>query len=403
MARLLTRAIFNAGLITLWMMAFASAQEQPAMDAETLGLRGAVAEPAPAARQAGLRLGSFQIDPSLETGVSHQSSETNKTLGAKVVAQSQWSRHDLRLETQIDTASRRGLAAEKWTARAVLNGRLDITARLAATGELRYSMTADEEEQDQTNYGASAGVRVTPGPLEVTLRGSLDYRRVGDPVTGSESGNDYRETASELRVAYDRGAILAPFVEARLTDRNTGTVSGFDGDASLWELRGGVQIDRGEKFTGELSAGIGQIRPRDSRRDPLNGLLWAASLTWSPVRLTTITLDASGGVQFSETTDLTDSTMTNGIRNTSIALRAERSFNYRLDGFARASYSYGSYSGIDRADETMLFETGLSYALTPQSSLFGSFTHERSRSRRADQAEDDDRSNGVAVRLQVRR
>nr|WP_306268280.1 outer membrane beta-barrel protein [Pararhizobium sp. IMCC3301] len=403
MARLLTRAIFNAGMITLWMMAFASAQEQPGTDAETLGLRGVAAEPAPAARQAGLRLGSFQIDPSLEIGVSHKSGETNKTLGAKVVVQSQWNRNDLRLETKFDTASRRGLNVEQWTAAAVLNGRLDITARLAATGELRYSMTADEEEQDQTNYGATAAVLVTPGPLEVKLRGSLDYQMVGDPVAGSESGNDYRETAAELRLAYDRGAILAPFVQAVLTDRKTGTVTGFDGDATLWELRGGVQIDRGEKFSGEVSAGIGQIRTRDSRRDTLNGLLWAASLTWSPVRLTTITLDASGGLQFSETTDLTDSTMTNGIRNTRIALRAERNFNYRLDGFARASYSYGSYSGIDRADQTMLFETGLTYALTPQSSLFASFTHERSRSSGADQAEDDERSNGVAVRLQVRR
>lgn len=403
MARLLTRAIFNAVMFTLSMMAIASAQQQSAVEAVNLELRGTLAEQQPTARQAGLRLGSFRIDPVLEAGVSHQGGETSKTLGARAVVQSQWNRNDLRLETRIDTASRRGMAIERWSAGAVLNGRYDISARLATTGELRAFRNVDDDEQDQTNYGASAAVLVIPGPLELSLRGSLDYRTVGDPVTGSESSNDFREMASDLRVAYNRGAILAPFVQAVWTGRRSGTVSGFDGDASRWELRGGVQIDRGEKFSGEVSAGIGQIRTRDSRRDNLSGVLWAASLTWSPVRLTTITLDTSGELQFSETTDLTDGAMADGIRNTAVALRAQRSFNSRLDGFARASYSYSTYSGIDRSDETMLFETGLTYSLTPHSSLFGSFIHERSRSRGADQAEDDDRSNGVAVRLQVRR
>lgn len=404
MARQLTRAIFNAIMFNLCLVSLASAQEQGVFNAEDLEFRDVEEQP----DETGLRLGSFQINSQVEVGISHQrtkttedSNETTQTFSADSQIVSQWSRHELRLETRLDAASRRGLRVQDWTIGLVAGGRRDISGRLSANGELRLSHNVSEDDQDETNYGATAGFRIAPGPLEMNLRGSADFRKVGDPVAGSENGNDFRDFDAELRLAYNRGAILAPFVETRVTHRRTGMVDGFDGDATRWELRTGLQIDRGEKLTGEVSVGIGHIRTKDSQRDSLNSLLWATSLAWSPMRLTTITLSASTDLAFSQTTDLTASKMASGIRSTGIALRAERSFNHRLDGFASADYNYSSYGDIDRSDETMLFSTGLTYALTPDSSLFASFTHERSQSSGSDQAEDDEISNGLAVRLQI--
>lgn len=417
MARQLTRSIINAIMFSLCVMPLASAQQQDVLVDDALELRDTEPQlPADAGPveqvndpQTGLRLGSFAVNSQLELGMSHQrtdsdedSNSTTQTFGAETRIQSQWSRHELRLETRIDAATPRGLHIQDWSVGVVANGRRDISARLSATGELRLSHDVSQDDQDTTNYGASAGLRLAPGPLEMNLRGSVDLRRVGDPVAGSESGNDFRDLEGELRLAYNRGAILAPFVETAITHRDTGTIDGFDGDATRWVLRTGLQIDRGEKLTGEVSVGVGHIRTEDDQRDNLASLLWATSLTWSPVRLTTVSLSAAGDVTFSETTDLTSANMTNGLRTTSIALRAERSFNVRLDGFASANYNYSSYDGIDRSDTSMLFSTGLTYALTPDSSLFASFTHERSQSSGSDQSEDDETSNGMSVRLQIR-
>lgn len=409
MAHLLTRTIINAIMLSLCAMSLASAQEQSTPALEDLELRDVDAAESADDGESGLRLGSFQVNSQMEAGVSYQrtksddkSSETTQTFSAESEIESQWSRHELRLETRFDAASQRGLKVQDWSVGLAVNGRRDISGRLSANGELRLSHDASEDDQNETNYGVTAGLRIAPGPLEMNLRGSVDVLRVGDPVTGSENGNDFRDLEGELRLAYNRGAILAPFVETRVTHRNTGILDGFDGDATRWELRSGLQIDRGEKLTGEVSVGIGHIRTKDAQRDNLNALLWGASLTWSPVRLTTVTLSASSGLAFSETTDLTASSMTSGLRTTNIALRAERSFNYRLDGFATADYNYSSYGDIDRSDETMLFSTGLTYSLTPDSSLFASFTHERSQSNGSDHDEEDEVSNGVSVKLQIR-
>ncbi len=417
MARQLTRAIINAIMFSLCVMPLAFAQQQDVLVVDELELRDtdplAQTDVNPAERvddpQTGLRLGSFEVNSEVELGISHQRTEsdedsnsTTQTFGAETRIQSQWSRHELRLETRVDAATPRGLSIQDWSVDVVANGRRDISGRLSANGELRLSHDVSQDDQDTTNYGATVGLRLAPGPLEMNLRGSVDLRRVGDPVAGSESGNDFRDLEGELRLAYNRGAILAPFVETVVTRRHTGIIDSFDGDATRWVLRTGLQIDRGEKLTGEVSVGIGHIRTEDDQRDNLNSLIWATSLRWSPVRLTTISLSAAGDVAFSQTTDLTSANMTNGLRTTSVALRADRSFNIRLDGFASANYNYSSYDGIDRSDQSMLFSTGLTYALTPDSSLFASFTHERSQSSGSDQSEDDETSNGMSVRLQIR-
>ncbi len=416
MARLLTRAIFNAIMVSLCVMSFASAQEQDPLAEggeplaiDDLVLRDTNPPETDEETQTGLRLGSFQVNSQAEVGVSYQrteadekSSQTTQTFSTETQIESQWSRHELRLETRVDAASQRGLSLQDWSVGLIANGRRDISGRVSVNGELRLSHDSSEDDQDQTNYGATVGLRIAPGPLEMNLRGSTNLRRVGDPVAGSENGNDFRDIDGELRLAYNRGAILAPFVETRVTHRRTGTIDGFDGDATRWILRTGLQIDRGEKLTGEVSVGVGHIRTKDAQRDNLDSLLWATSLTWSPMRLTTVSLSAAGDLAFSETSDLTASKMTSGIRTTSFALRAERSFNVRLDGFASADYTYSSYGDIDRSDEAMLFSTGLTYALTPDSSLFANFTHERTQSSGSDQAEDDETNNALSVRLQIR-
>lgn len=403
MVRPLNRLIISAAVLLLsWTLA-AFAQEENSFDTLDLELRESLAQQDEVDRVTGLRLGSFQVNPVLEAGIAHQDSETTKTLRGELGIESQWSRHSLRLDTQVETASRRGLTVSDWSAGATLTGRRDISERVNVTGELRLSHQGSDDEQDQTLYGTVGTLTVVPGPLEFTLRSSFDGQHVGDAVAGADTSNNFKEYGAQMRVAYRRNAVFSPFVQADYTRQDTGTISNFNGDASRWELRTGLLIDRGEKLSGEVSIGTGRINTNDASRDELSSLLWAASLVWSPVRLTTVSLDASGSLDFNDTTNLAGTTMTSGVKNNSIALRAERSFNYRLDGFFNTSISHEDYGDIDRTDRTFLVGAGLTYNLTPDSSLLGEVTHERTSSAGIDQNEDDERSNGISLRYQLRK
>lgn len=403
MVRPLVRLIISAAVLLLsWTLA-AFAQEENPFDTLDLELRESLAQQDEVSRVTGLRLGSFQVNPVLEAGIAHQDSETTKTLRGEVGIESQWSRHSLRLDTEVETASRRGLTVSDWSAGATLTGRRDISERVNVTGELRLSHQESDDEQDETLYGTVGTLTVVPGPLEFTLRGSFDGQHVGDAVAGADTSNNFKEYGAQMRVAYRRNAVFSPFIQTDYTRQDTGTISNFNGDASRWELRTGLLIDRGEKLSGEVSIGTGRINTNDASRDELSSLLWAASLVWSPVRLTTVSLDASGSLNFNDTTNLAGTTMTSGVKSNSIALRAERSFNYRLDGFFNTSLSHEDYGDIDRTDRTFLVGAGLTYNLTPDSSLLGEVTHERTSSSGVDQNEDDERSNGISLRYQLRK
>ncbi|MEP0519401.1 MAG: outer membrane beta-barrel protein [Hyphomicrobiales bacterium] len=403
MAGSLVSSICSAAIVLLSWTLTASAQEENTFDQLDLELRDSLAQQDEVSRITGLRLGSFQANPVLEVGVSHQDSETTKTLRGELSIESQWSRHSLRLDTEVDTASRRGLSVSDWSIGATLSGRRDISERVNAAGELRLSHEGSEDEQDQTLYGLTGTLTVAPGPTEISLRGSFDGQRVGDAVAGADTNNNFRQYGTGVRAAYRRSAVLSPFIQADYTKQNTGTVSNFNGDASRWELRTGLIIDRGEKLSGEVAIGAGRISTSDASRDELSSLLWSASLVWSPVRLTTVTLDTAGTLEFNDTTDLAGTTMTSGVRSNSFALRAERSFNYRLDGFANTGLTHEDYGDIDRTDHTFVVSAGLAYKLTPDSSLLGEVTHERTSSSGVDQDEEDERSNGISLRFQLRK
>lgn len=403
MVRPLVISITCAAMLMLSWTFAAFAQEENPFDTLDLELRESLAQQDEVTRVTGLRLGSFQANPVLEIGISHQDNETTKTLRGELGIESQWSRHSLRLDTQVETASRKGLSVSEWSAGATITARRDISERVNVSGELRLSHQVSDDEQDQTLFGAASTLTVAPGPLEVSLRGSFDGQHVGDAVAGADSSNNFRQYGSTVRAAYRRNAVLSPFVQVDYSLQRTGTISNFNGDASRWELRSGLLIDRGEKLSGEVSVGAGRINTSDAGRDDLSSLLWSASLVWSPVRLTTVTLDVAGTLDFNDTTDLAGTTMTSGVQESSFALRGERSFNYRLDGFVNTSFSHEDYGDIDRTDRTFLVGAGLTYSLTPDSSLLGEVTHERTSSSGVDQNEEDERSSGVSLRFQLRK
>ncbi|MBL4646992.1 MAG: outer membrane beta-barrel protein [Rhizobiales bacterium] len=348
----------------------------------------------------GLRLGSFNADISLEVGLATDGHSMSKDIGGNVDIRSQWSRHELRLQTGLEINSDEKLDMTAWSTDLRLSGRRDISHRTNVTGAFSVTHSVADDSQDQTQYNFSAGLDVQPGPVSLSLRGALDLQYVGDAVAGEESSDNHKQLTVGLRASYNPDSIISPFIDIEVSHQNTARLSGFDGDARRIQAVTGLRLDRGEKFTAEIAMGIGFIKAEDTRRKEIRAYLWSASLVWSPIRLTTITATAAGRLDFSETTDLGNLVMASGLRGTKVSLRGERSFNSDLDGFAEISYDRSSYVSIDRVDHDFQFSAGLTYKLTPDSRVVAQFTHTGSFSSGASQNIANEHDDTVSLRYQ---
>ncbi len=365
--------------------------QNPAVDANT---------PQAPPHETGLRLGTFKAEVTLEAGLATDGHSLSKDVSGEVDLTSLWSRHELRLQTGVEVNSDEKLDLTGWSTDLRLSGRRDISHRTSATGAFSVTHSVADESQDQTQYNLSAGLNVQPGPVSLSLRGSLDLQFVGDAVAGEEAADEHKAIALGIRASYQPEAVLSPFIDVEVSHRDTARISGFDGDAQRIQATTGLRLDRGEKFTAEVAMGLGFMKAEDSRRKEIRAYLWSASLVWSPIRLTTITASAAGRLDYSQTTDLGNLVMASGLKGTNASLRAERSFNSKLDGFAEVSYDRSSYVAIDRVDHDFEFSAGLTYKLTPDSRVVAQFTHTSSYGSGAAQNSSKDRDDTVSLRYQ---
>ena len=90
-----------------------------------------------------------------------------------------------------------------------------------------------------------------------------------------------------LRTGYEISPALTPFVELefghRFYDLDVDS-NGFDRAATRIGARAGLELDLGEKFSGEFSAGWINEDLADPRLASVSGPSVSADLNWSPVR-----------------------------------------------------------------------------------------------------------------------
>ena len=114
---------------------------------------------------------------------------------------------------------------------------------------------------------------------------------------GTISQEDRNSTlvAGVLRTGYEISPALTPFVEVeyghRFYDLDVDS-NGFERAATRTGARAGVELDLGEKFSGELAAGWINEDLADKRLASVSGPSVSADLNWSPVRGTIVGLDA---------------------------------------------------------------------------------------------------------------
>ncbi|HWK64855.1 MAG TPA: outer membrane beta-barrel protein [Rhizobiaceae bacterium] len=348
----------------------------------------------------GLRLGTFTVRPSLETGLTGTSnadfspvpesavlSETTLRLNAI----SDWSRHSASFNA-FGTLRESVSGAELDEKSAGFDGalELDLGYDYRALASLGYVIAPESASSPativetvgrpirQTLLG-SLGLEKDLGRLRFAVTGRAERDWYGDaelPTGGTISQQDRDSTLGTLvlRGGYELSPALTPFAEVEVGRRDyqlETDSNGFQRSTNRLGARAGVAVDINEKLEGEISAGWIEERFDDPRLVPVSGPTIDADLAWSPIRGTIVGLSAATTVESATAVDESGSLLY------AARLDVQREMRANLTGNIAFGAAYRDYAGIGGHDLTLGAEAGLTYWLNRYVGLTTRARHER--------------------------
>lgn len=270
----------------------------------------------------GLRLGTFTVVPTLEQGLTWTSNADSSPGGSEAIL----SETTLRLNAASDWSLHAATGEAYGTFRKSLSGdevselqggisgslRLDLAHEYTALARLGYTVRPEsasspviiagvEDQPLRHTIDGSLGLAKDIGKLRLSATGEVtrdqyaDAKLIGGGTLSQEERNATLATL-RLRTGYQISPALTPFVEGEIGRRFydlKDDSAGYQRSANRYALRAGVMVDLEEKLSGEASLGWITEDLDDKRLDSISGLALAASLDWSPVRGTTVSLDGS--------------------------------------------------------------------------------------------------------------
>ena len=277
---------------------------------------GGLAVAQPAFDPLGIRAGRFILRPSLQSSVGYTSNSIQDAGGdgsafvsnqAALAIETDLARHaaGLQIDANLDRFSS---GEDEFDADLNINGnvRYDIDSDTAVTGLLSINIGEDDLNgiADDPLEGTVVGTLQLDHQLRqidtrTQLRGSRningDFTDAAGNTISQDDQNSYL-VGLNFRGTLRRGGAFSPFVEGDVSREFFDEGPGGIGPApTVTGLRGlvGLEIDRGDKLTGEVSIGYGQNSVDIAGIDDFGGIFAEANLVWSPQRLTTITYNAT--------------------------------------------------------------------------------------------------------------
>lgn len=335
----------------------------------------------------GLRVGTFIVYPSVETGIEYTDNAllSNRgrrddfvyTVEPELRVESDWARHSASLSfasnhefydqnstedaDEIEASGRVRIDVTRAT-------NLNLRAGYALSQERRGSADVPDdatEEPDETTWDVAAWINHRFNRLTARLQGDLEVNEFGDVDTAgggttSNSDRDFYEVGGTLRLGYEISPALQPFIEGGYSLRRHNDEiddDGFRRDSDGYEVAAGVEINTGPILRGEVSVGYERRDFDDSRLDPIDGLTVDANLTWSPTRLTSVRLSAA--------TDIEETSVAgaSGSIERSVGLSLAHSLSYNLTGEIGVTYVNSTFEGSSLEEDTYEISAGLDYLL----------------------------------------
>lgn len=264
----------------------------------------------------GIRIGRFIMRPAIsEKIVGERSSSGNSTQSrlfsrteGNVELLSDWSRHELRLEgTGVFEKNLSGDASTDPAVDFDAALRLDLASETTATLRAGYSFAREDETDPNALQGATtqAGVHTLKAGAGLErsaglFRGRFDIDGVRETYGEAELGDgtelnlddrDQTSVAARARLVHDRAAAFAPFLETEIERSQfdqTRDRGGYARSAWTYSLRSGIEIDMGEKWSGELAVGYSLRDTDDERLDDIDTPTLDGFVNWSPRRGTDV-------------------------------------------------------------------------------------------------------------------
>ncbi|MGI9352947.1 MAG: outer membrane beta-barrel protein [Rhizobiaceae bacterium] len=367
----------------------------------------------------GIRLGSFDIQLSLEQSVgysSNVSSDSDADAGGfsqtdmEVSITSDWSRHEW--QTNLAGSYRLPLDSEEVDEPlffADTQLRLDLVDGYTLTGSGFYTVQTQEftdttlasgavDTPLEQNYGGSLELERSARKLVFALRGSVEREvfedaDLGGGVTQIQEDQDNNLYSFALRAGYEVSPAIVPFVEGIYSIRNFDLELDRNGnrrDGDIYELRAGVAVDLDEKLQGEVSFGYLTEQFDDPLIDDLTGFTVNGEFVWSPERDTEVTL--TFGTETNNSIALND----NGslTYNARIGFERQVSDRFSVDGFAGVEIETN-----DDRNTTIEVGIGTQYWVNRFMALTGDIEYENFSSDAADSGFDEV-SGRLGIRLQ---
>jgi hypothetical protein len=238
--------------------------------------------------------------------------------------------------------------------------------------------------------------------VQLRLTGNVERQVFGDAQLssgGTVSQADRNTTLAGvvLRTGYEISPALSPFLELeygqRFYDRDVDN-EGFDRAATVTGARAGLELDLGEKLSGEFSGGWFNEDLADPRLASVSGPSVGADLNWSPVRGTIVGLNALTTLE-----GATDPGESGSILYAS-EVTISRELRANLTGDLVFAAGLRNYTGLDGRDVIIGAQAGATYWLNRYLGLSGRLRHEQLDSTLPNR---DYKTNSVFVGLKLQR
>lgn len=228
-----------------------------------------------------------------------------------------------------------------------------------------------------TSFTSSADLDGEVGPLAVTLTGSADRTLYANTttagVTVDQSDRNNNLFGAKLRVGYDGGGILTPFVEGEVDRRVYDQTVDDDGkrrSGTGYAARAGIEFNSDPVLSGEIAAGIWQQAFDDPTLTSIGAFTVDGNLVWSPSRLTTVTFDTSTTVNPSTDPSSSGSIVHDGSVEVAYAWRPN------VDLSAKAELSREDYQGTGEVDDTYDLSLASTWKINRALQVGASYVHE---------------------------
>lgn len=258
-----------------------------------------------------------------------------------------------------------------------VDGRLDVTEDTHVTSQVRLLVSTDNPGSPNvqaglarypiyTTLGGTVGIDQNFNRLNIAVGGTVDrtvYQNstLTDGETSSNDDRNFNQFGGIGRVSYELTPAIKPFVEVEgdsrvhdlYLDRN-----GYARNSDGGYAKGGTTFEFSRLLTGEISIGYAAREYVDPRLDPLQGLLTAASLTWTATPLTT--------AKFYSDTQIGETTLpgTSGVLTHTYTVEVDHDFRRWLTAIGKFTYGTLDYQGDNRTDTTYSIEGDLVYKMT---------------------------------------